>query len=124
MRPDAPHTRTRPQSRVPCARRRGRRWLPSWQSLGEEVLQLILVEAAKPERCERTAARRKILAADRAADRQKRARERRRHGGQVADRDEKRQPDAYILQHVAMLRQHDMLAPVTALSQLVVRAAA
>ncbi len=29
-------------------------------------------------------------------------------------RDEKRQPDAHVLQHVAMLRQHDVLAPVAA----------
>ena len=37
---------------------------------------------------------------------------------------EKRQADPHVLQHVAMLRQHDVLAPVARVGELVVRAAA
>ena len=51
-------------------------------------------------------------------------RQRRLHTRQVAHRHEERQPDANILQHVAVLGQHDALAPVAGVGELVVRAAA
>ena len=77
-----------------------------------------------PRLCQRAAALREILAADRAADRQKRLRQRRRDAGQFGDRDQERQPKPQILAHVAMLGQHDPLAPVAGIGQPVVRAAA
>ena len=66
----------------------------------------------------------KILAADRAADREKRLRQRRRDAGEFGDRHQERQPEPQILAHVAMLRQHEPLAPVAGIGEAVMRAAA
>ena len=67
---------------------------------------------------------REVLAADGRADGEEGARQRRRHARQLADRSQERQADAHILAHVAVLGQHDPLAPVAGLGELVVRAAA
>ena len=66
----------------------------------------------RPEARQRAARSAEILAADGRADGEECARQRRRHARQLADRGEERQPDAHILQHVAVLGQHDALAPV------------
>ena len=65
-----------------------------------------------------------ILAADRAADGEKSFRQRRRNAGQFGHRNQKRQTEAQILPHVAVLGQHDPLAPVAGIGQPIMRAAA
>ena len=65
-----------------------------------------------------------ILAADRAADREKGLCQRRRDAGEFRDRDQQRQAEPQILAHVAVLGQHDPLAPVAGIGQAIVRAAA
>ena len=82
------------------------------------------VEVAETQGGKRAAGLHEILAADRRADGEERPRQRRRDAGERRDRDEEGQPDARILQHVAMLREHDVLAPVAGIGQPVVRAAA
>ena len=90
----------------------------------KQLLQRRAVEAAEAQRGKRASGLHEILAADRAADGEKGPRQRRRHAGELGDRDQEGQADARILQHVAVLRQHDVLAPVAGIGQPVVRAAA
>src|SRR5262249_20638521 len=82
------------------------------------------VEISKAEACERSTAVRKILTADGAADREKRTCERRRHLGEVGHGSEERETEPQVLAHVAVLRQHDLLAPIAGIGETVMRAAA
>ena len=74
------------------------------KSFAQQRLQLVAVEIAETEARQRASALHKILAADRAADGEKRFRQRRRDAGQFGDRNQKRQAEPQILPHVAMLR--------------------
>src|SRR6266516_8104086 len=116
-----------PQCRDPCDRRRDRR---SWRgrssakALAQQGLQLLAVEVAKTETYEGASLLHEIRPADRPADRQKGFRQRRYNPGQLSNRNQKRQAKVQILPHVAMLREHNRLAPVAGFSETIVRATA
>src|SRR6266571_8303906 len=114
-----------PQCRDPCGRRRDRRSLrgrSSAKALAQQGLQLLAVEIAETETFEGASLIHEILAADRRADRQKSFRQRRYNPGQLSNRNQKRQAKVQILPHVAMLCEHNPLAPVTGFSETIVRA--
>src|SRR3981189_47399 len=98
--------------------------MASLESLAQHLLKPRPAEMAEPQAAQGPPRGHEILAADRAADGRKGACERRRHARTLADREQKRQADAGIFQHVTMGRQHDALAPVAGISEAVVRAAA
>src|SRR6202140_1774908 len=116
-----------PQCRDPCGRRRDRRSWGEWslaKALAQQGLQLLAVEVAEPETCEGASLFHEILAADRPSDSQKSFRQRRCNAGQLSSRDQKRQAKAQIFPHIAMLCEHDPLAPVAGVGQAIVRGAA
>src|SRR5712664_3237588 len=95
-----------PQCRGPCGPRRDRLWrgeCSSVKTLAQQGLQFVAVEVAETETCERTPAFHEILPADRAADSQKSFRQRRSNPGQFSNQNQKRQAEAQIFPHVAML---------------------
>src|SRR5262245_63761939 len=65
-----------------------------------------------------------ILAADRSADGGKGPGERRRDARELADRDQERQTDARVLEHIAVRGEDDTFAPVTRIGQAIMRTAA
>src|SRR5258708_34213843 len=92
------------------------------KAFAQQSLQSLTVEIAEPETCEGAPPVHETPAADPPTDSQKRFRQRRGNPGQLSSRDHKRQTKAQIFPHIAMLCEHNLLAPVTGIGQAVVRA--
>src|SRR5258708_36203775 len=92
------------------------------KAFAQQSLQSLTVEIAETETCEGASPVHEILAADRPTDSQKRFRQRRGNPCQPGSRDHKRQAKAQIFPHIAMLFEHNLLAPVTGIGQAVLRA--
>src|SRR5882724_4966529 len=114
--------------RGPCGRHRDKRWRDGERSLAETLakqgLQFGAMKAAKAEVRQRAAVVRKILPADRAANSKESFGQWRGDPREFSDRGQKRQTQPQILPHITVFGQNDPLAPVTGVSETVVRAAA
>src|SRR5262245_1599159 len=92
-----------------------------WRSLGksftQQVLQPTSIAISKTQRRPQAATGFVgIGAADGFADREKGFRQRRCNAGKLCDRDEERQTEPQVFQHVAMLGQYDPFPPIAGIS--------